>query len=112
SGLPVLRDPKYVQRGPTKANQAPISNTAVVDAVPNHQHPPLIPMLQSETPQQGVQVMHLPNKNKTVHISTHLDFSSENKSIHWSDVLLAIDVPFISSVAPKSYPSSRVTTFE
>ncbi|KAG0047263.1 hypothetical protein BGZ90_007930, partial [Linnemannia elongata] len=65
SGLPVLRDPKYVQRGPTKANQAPISNTAVVDAVPNHQHPPLIPMLQSETPQQGVQVMHLPNKNKT-----------------------------------------------
>ncbi|KAF9137794.1 hypothetical protein BGX30_009883 [Mortierella sp. GBA39] len=77
--------------GPTrarKANQALTLNPAVVDTNLAHQHPQPIPKLQSERPQQGVQAIHLPSRNKTVHIATHFDSSSGNEIILWSDVLV------------------------
>ncbi|KAF9544280.1 hypothetical protein EC957_012243 [Mortierella hygrophila] len=73
---------------PRKVNKALIPNPAVVDTNLAHQHPQPLPKLQSERPQQGVQAIHLPSRNKTVHIATHFDSSSGNEIILWSDVLV------------------------
>ncbi|KAG9067582.1 hypothetical protein KI688_012367 [Linnemannia hyalina] len=73
--------------GLKKSNQTLIPNPAVVDTNLAHQHPQPIPKLRSERP-QGVQAIHLPSRNKTVHIATHFDSSSGNEIILWSDVLV------------------------
>ncbi|KAG0042445.1 hypothetical protein BGZ89_006887, partial [Linnemannia elongata] len=71
-----------------KANQAPISNPAVVDTILTLQHPLSTHKLRPERLQQGVQVIHLPNMNKTVHIATQFDSSFGNEIILWSDFLV------------------------
>lgn len=67
---------------------------------------------QDDTPKEGVQVVRLASRNKTVQVATHFDEGAKKDIVLWDDILVVFRDAAYIQVGPRVVPFLKGSDFQ